>query len=98
MNTNQEKLKQIEEDHKAGKGPGLTVVLVKPNGPQLQEIAELIEQRKVKPVIFKVRGRGLGQSMRTRTGCRGDGRKAGSHIGAGLILRNPIGVERLQQH
>jgi len=52
-NTNQQKLKQIEEDHKAGKGPGLTMVLVKPNGPQLQEIAQLIEQRKVKPVVFK---------------------------------------------
>jgi NADPH:quinone reductase-like Zn-dependent oxidoreductase len=52
-NTDQELLQQVEADHKAGKGPGLTTVLVKPNGHQLGEVAQLIEQGKVKPVVSK---------------------------------------------
>jgi NADPH:quinone reductase-like Zn-dependent oxidoreductase len=64
-NTNQDKLKQVEADHKAGNGPGLTVVLVKPNGQQLQEVAQLMEQGKVKLVVCKVHV-GQGRGVRNR--------------------------------
>ena len=55
------KLKAIQSAHEAGhQTPSAGLQIVTPNGKQLQEVAELIAQGKIKLVVHKVRGRPVG--------------------------------------
>jgi NADPH:quinone reductase-like Zn-dependent oxidoreductase len=47
-------LEQLQEQHNKGKGPGVTLIFVRPDGAQLQQIIALMEAGKVRLEVAKV--------------------------------------------
>lgn len=47
-------LDALQEQHRQGKGPGVTLIFVKPNGAQLTEIYKLMDAGNVKLEVAKV--------------------------------------------
>eukprot|EP00878_Enallax_costatus_P002373 GHUV01002549.1.p1 GENE.GHUV01002549.1~~GHUV01002549.1.p1 ORF type:complete len:321 (+),score=63.83 GHUV01002549.1:653-1615(+) len=54
LGTQHNVLEQLQEQHKQGNGPGVTLIFVRPNGKQLTEIYRLMDAGKVKLEVAKV--------------------------------------------
>eukprot|EP00877_Chromochloris_zofingiensis_P015047 jgi/Chrzof1/9797/Cz04g16010.t1 len=52
--TDKQLLKCLEEQHHSGQGPSVSLIVVTPNGQQLQWIADLMDEGRVKLVVHQV--------------------------------------------